>query len=257
MSEQSRSPREPTEAADEVTRIRVDGFAALPGIVDPDLIASARAAFLERYARFLRAAEHADALTVGNRRYMVTLEIEPPFDDVQFLANPRLMPIVKTLLGNDCVLGNYGVVCSLPGAAAQAMHYDGGDLFPETRLDDLLPVTAITMAIPLREMNDQNGTTALWPMSHRRLGEVPTGPGHEPVVSEGDVLLWDYRLRHLGTANRSELPRPLLYATYCRQWYLDQHNFAKQPPFSIGQSAYSALPDHVRRLLVRAVPRPD
>jgi ectoine hydroxylase-related dioxygenase (phytanoyl-CoA dioxygenase family) len=98
-------------------------------------------------------------------------------------------------------------------------------------------------------MNDLHGTTALWPGSHRGTKEEPNGASVEPRVPEGSCLLWDYRLWHGGTANRSSAPRPLLYATYCRSWFVDHHNFSGQAPLSVAPDA--DLSPELVRLLAR------
>ena len=41
----------------------------------------------------------------------------------------------------------------------------------------------------------------------------------------GDVLLFDYQVKHRGDTNRSPDLRSLLYLTYARKWYKDT-NFA-------------------------------
>ena len=241
--------------SDAVRCMRTEGYLTLDEVVNPGLINRARQTFVERYSRFLEDEEQPDALVVGTRRRMVTLRIEPPFDDAQFLANPRLLPIFKALLGEDCVLGSFGVVCSLPGAEKQHVHRDG-ILFPDAPIDGLVPVFAITMAMPLLEMNEVNGTTALFPASHLRTAQEPTGPTHEPHVREGGCVLWDYRLAHAGTPNRGSLPRPLLYATYCRPWFLDYVNFQRQQkPLLVDDSVRSSLGAESQRLLVRVLGR--
>jgi ectoine hydroxylase-related dioxygenase (phytanoyl-CoA dioxygenase family) len=214
----------------------------------------AREAFLEGYDRYLRAdtEEHADALLVGPLRHMITVRIEAPFDDELFLANAALLPLLGGVLGEGYVLASYGVVCSLPGAPEQNRHRDGGDLFPESPLDDLLPPCAITMAVPLLEMNELHGTTALWPGSHRSTKVRASGEPLVPVVREGAALLWDYRLVHGGTANRSRQPRPLLYATYCRPWFHDHRNFHQQAPLAVAESVFARLSPKAQSLLARA-----
>lgn len=234
-----------------VRTMMADGYLALEHVVQPDLVSQARRAVLQRYERFFHEANHENALQVGTRRYMITLRIEPPFDDDEFIANPRLLPIIRGALGNDCVLANYGLVCSLPGAPAQHMHRDGGDLFPETPLDGILPACAITVAIPLLELNELHGTTALCPGSHRTPSGMPEEASEYPVVREGGALLWDYRLAHQGTPNVSERVRPLLYATYCRSWFIDRRNFAKQPPLELDDAAWEKLSPEAQALIWR------
>ncbi len=159
-----------------------------------------------------------------------------------------LMPILKSLLGSDCRLNSLGVVCSLPDAPAQPMHRDGGGLFLETPLDALLPPCAITVAIPLLEMNEHR---ALCPGSHRDWSSLPSTPSLVPRVGEGAALLWDYRLAHQGTANISGVPRPLLYLTYCRPWFFDHHNFSEQTPLAIDEDAYERLSPSAKQVMAR------
>jgi ectoine hydroxylase-related dioxygenase (phytanoyl-CoA dioxygenase family) len=223
----------------------------LEDVVDPALIVRARRTFGRANARYLDGEEHPDAPLVGGRRPMITVDLEPPFDDPQLFANPWILSLMEAVLDEGLVLGAFGVVCSLPSAPAQHRHSDGPPLFPDP-VGRLLPAFAITVAIPLLEMNKAHGTTALYPGSHRNGGGAIARKGIEPVVREGSCLLWDYRLVHRGTPNRSAHPRPLLYLVYCRPWYVDQHNFTHQPPLRVSERSLSTLSQGHRRLLVRA-----
>src|SRR5262249_47812686 len=140
---------------------------------------------------------------------------------------------------------------------AQHRHFDGVSLFPSSGIDRLLPTSAITVGIPLLKMNNVHGTTALWLGSHLDATRVPDGEGIEPVVREGSCVLWDYRLSHGGTPNRSAVPRPLLYIGYCRPWFLDHVNFGKanpkQKPILMKNDFWSALSEQHQRLLARAI----
>jgi ectoine hydroxylase-related dioxygenase (phytanoyl-CoA dioxygenase family) len=232
--------------------IRTEGALILEDIVDPVLIVEAREGFVEKYDRYLDGRQHDDALEVGDRRPMITVDLESPFDRPELLANSWLCPVLNAAFEDDFILGAYGVVCSLPGAARQHVHQDGGDLFPQAALNRMLPIAAATVAIPLLEMNEINGTTALWPKSHRDDTRVSAESGDEPLVREGSCVLWDYRLRHCGTANRSTVPRPLLYMTYCRPWFMDHKNYRKQAALRAPTGFLADLPEDLRRLLVRA-----
>jgi hypothetical protein len=234
--------------------LRVDGALILEDVVDPALIGQARQAFCERYGHYLDGNKHEDALTVGERRLMITVDLEPPFDQPQLFANAWLLPILEAALDEDFLVGGFGVVCSLSTAPTQHCHRDGGILFPHSGLNWLLPVAALTVAIPLLEMNDLHGTTALWLGSHRGQSLAST-EGIEPVVREGSCVLWDYRLLHGGTPNRSTVPRPLLYLTYCRPWFVDHCNYRRQAPIHASRLFVSALSEHHQRLLARAQER--
>jgi hypothetical protein len=235
---------------------RKDGALIVEDILPVALIARARQAFGERY--FQLCSEREDVARVGGRRFLVTLNLEPPFDDACFFANPYLLPILGAALDENFVVGAFGVVCALPAAPTQHIHNDGGDLFHRPDIDRLLPTVAITVAIPLLEMNVINGTTTLWLGSHRDRNRVLNEAGVDPVVREGSSILWDFRLKHSGTANRGPLPRPLLYLTYCRPWFLDNINFNKtnpnqsQKPLIASKDFLSGLPEQHQRLFARA-----
>ena len=70
---------------------RGDGALIIEDIVDTAVIAEARRKFLESYCRYLDGSEHEDALTVGGLRLTITIDLEPPFDNLQLYANPYLL----------------------------------------------------------------------------------------------------------------------------------------------------------------------
>jgi ectoine hydroxylase-related dioxygenase (phytanoyl-CoA dioxygenase family) len=224
----------------------------LEDIIKPALILEARETFVQRYGRYLDGQKHNDALQVGDRRPMITVALEPPFDQRELVANSWLCSVLRAAFESDFVLGAYGVVCSLPDAPSQHIHQDGGDLFPQAALNRMLPMAAVTVAIPLLEMNEIHGTTALWPGSHHADTLGSAEPGEKPIVSEGSCVIWDYRLRHGGTSNRSAVPRPLLYMTYCRPWFADHKNYRQQAALRAPKRFLTGLPDDLRGLLVRA-----
>src|SRR5262245_7232714 len=202
-----------SETIDRASRcFRADGALIIEDIVETAIIAEARTAFDKAYSHYLDGSKHEDALGVGNRRVLITIRLEPPFDDPRLFANPYLLPVLSAALDDGFVVGAFGVVCSLPLAPAQHRHDDGGNLFPQSRLNGVLPPAAITVGIPLLEMNEVHGTTALWLASHRDASNpLKDELAIEPVVREGSCMLWDFSLKHCGTPNRSALPRPLLY----------------------------------------------
>src|SRR4051794_39631564 len=77
---------------------RTDGALIIENVVDIALVAETRRAFRERYSHYLEGGQHDDALKVGGRRLLITIKLEPPFDDVQLFANPYLLPILNAAL---------------------------------------------------------------------------------------------------------------------------------------------------------------
>ena len=231
--------------------LRAEGVLILEDIVSPALIQEARKAFIQRYDRYLDGQKHHDAVQVGDRRLMITVDLEPPFENRALIANPWLLSVLKATFDDEVVLAAYGVVCSLPAAPRQHVHIDGSDLFPQAAINRVLPIVAVTVAIPLLEMNEIHGTTTLWPRSHRDGTLASTQIGDEPLVREGSCVIWDYRLLHGGTPNQSATPRPLLYMTYCRAWFLDHKNYQQQAPVRAPKGFLANLPHDLRRLLAR------
>jgi len=246
-----------SETIEQASRsFRIDGALIIENIVDTAIISEARRVFGEAYSHYLDGSEYQDVATVGGRRLLITIKLEPPFDDPQLFANPYLLSLLRAELDDGFVISAFGVVCSLPSASAQHRHHDGGILYPSSGFDRLLPAAAITVGIPLLDMNEVHGTTTLWLGSHRdenRLKEE----GIEPIVREGSCVLWDFRLMHSGTPNRSAVPRPLLYLTYCRPWFVEHLNFnakgnPKQKPLLVKKNFLSGLSEQHQRLLARA-----
>src|SRR5262249_31047389 len=138
-----------TETIDHAAHsMRIAGALILDNIIDTLLLRQARQAFLESYASFLDGHPRDDALRVGGSRLMITVDIEPPFSEPQFFANEWLLQILRPALGQDFVLGAFGVVCSMPSAPRQHCHRDGKVLFGPIGIDRLLPAYAVTVGIP-------------------------------------------------------------------------------------------------------------
>ncbi|MFS8803096.1 phytanoyl-CoA dioxygenase family protein, partial [Synechococcus sp. R60.2] len=150
-----------------------------------------------------------------------------------------------------------GAVVSLPGSADQQVHRDLSHLFGDETLDAIIPCYALNLLIPLVEVNEENGMTRLWPGSHVVFDAHYTElaqqmPFVDPPLAKGSCLLFDYRLIHLGRANRSPAPRPLLYNTYSRAWFRDPINYTQQPPLVIPAQEKERIPAEHQNLFVTA-----
>merc|ERR1712196_117722 len=114
-----------------------------------------------------------------------------------------------------------GCVISMPGAAEQSFHVDG-------EADGL-----VNAFVPLVPLTTDNGPTQFSPSSHGKsrkeaLADVHR-PGHHklisPLLSSGELLLFDYRVLHRGLANRGTHPRPVAYVVYGKPGVIDTYNF--------------------------------
>jgi hypothetical protein len=226
------------------------GYAILDRVVPEEIIHGLHEEFNDRYVDYLRDQEAADSVEVSPHRFMVPLRFSGRFGNPLVFANPYVLALVREILEQDAILEAYGAVVSLSGAAEQSEHDDAPPLFT-TELSALLPAYALTFALPLIEMNDLHGTTAIWPGSHRWQARNESIPRKAPTIPIGSCLLWDFRLQHSGTENRSDRPRPMVYATFARRWYRDPVNFTKesQRRLVFDRDFLQSIPEDTRSLL--------
>ena len=206
--------------------------------------------FMERYAPYLKEDDHPDALRLGDKRYMLSVDIVEPFDDPALIGAPMVLPIIRKLLGDDCVLGAFTAVISLPGSRDQRLHKDHPALFTDSEWHFKLPCFAAQIIVPLVPLNEFTGTTRFYKGSHRIATEDAEAPGHQdPQVPLGSCLLTDYRCAHRGLGNRSDTVRPILTMIFNRPWFRDFKNYEKQPPLRFSEAAYERLPPHLQSLV--------
>ena len=239
---------------------RLNGCLVVENSFDADLVRELQRDFLANYASRDRAEVERSCLKVGEQRYMFSVQLTSPYLEPGIYASPGVMPVVREILGKDCILQSYGVVCAYPGSAAQHVHRDHAPLFAEAGgLNAFLPPFALHVVVPLVDFNEKTGTTALWEGSHRikssaeenRYSREQLGRMEGailPMPQLGDCYFMDYRLRHAGTANVSDIPRPILYLVYSRPWFLDRKNFDLQSPLDIRREEFERIPQEHRHL---------
>ena len=214
-----------------------------------ELIQRLHDAFFERYTSYFRKDDHPDALRLGDQRYMLTVDVEDPFDDPALYASPLVLPIFQKLLGDDCVIGAFTSVISLPGSKNQSLHKDHPALFPSSRWHHRLPNFAAQLIVPLVPLDDTVGTTRVIKGSHTIPAKrAATMEMQDPVVPLGSCLMNDYRLSHRGLGNRSDKVRPILTIIYNRPWFRDYVNYSKQPPLRLSNEQYERVPKNRRKL---------
>ena len=219
------APSEQMRAAYE--SIVKNGYVVLDHVIDASKAEALNSEFRTRYESYLQDSEQPDTMKVGNKRYLMAVDLSGGFADCEVYANRFVVAVARMALGEDAILESYGAVVSLAGAQQQHIHRDGPVLF-DAGISPILPCHALTLAMPLIDMNDMQGTTALWPGSHRWKERNEEVKPIAPDVQAGSCMLWDFRLYHGGTANRSQEHRPMVYATYARRWYQDPSNFSKK-----------------------------
>ena len=244
-----------TDTVREAARLfQKHGILLLENSLERRLIENIRDDFLRSYASKSPEEIRKTCLHVGHRRYMFTIQLESPYMDPALYAAPLVFPIVQALLGKHCIIQSIGVVCAYPGSEIQHVHRDNPPLFPEIGgFSAMCPPYAMHVVIPLVDLDETTGSTAVWEGSHR----AGIGASETQLPKEGSKLLdassmvWarmgdcyfmDFRLLHAGTANISAQPRPLLYLVYSRPWFEDRSNFNMQLPLQISREEYERIP---------------
>lgn len=228
----------------------LSGALRLEKLLEPGLVQTLHDAYLERYDDYLEGPAPADCLVVGDKRRMIGVHLQPPFDVPQVYAPPALCELLESLLGPGFILLSFGSVSALPGAKAQEPHVDHPPLFDEAEsLGAALPCYAITVVIPLCDHTPETGTTRIWPQSH--LQEQCVQPETEAIdvfTEAGSAYLIDYRTWHSGTPNRAKHARPALYVVYTRPWFRDAVNYGSESSLKMTEQAYRDVPDAHRHL---------
>lgn len=199
-------------------------------------------------------------------RYAAVLPFEGPFLTPAFYANPKVLAVMESLLGRDHCIGSLETVIAMPGAYAQHQHIDGPLRFDRViggkRLahrGDLsgLPPYAVGLAVPLCDVDEDNGPTALWLGSHKT-ALLPKPPGEAAVRRKfrearmtgkfGSAYLFDYRIFHGGTPNLSPDPRPLLMIVFTRSWFRDPNLSEVTPGVVVSRKAYGKITPKYKHL---------
>ena len=235
---------------------RTQGCLVVDRLFDPHLIAEAHAEYRRQYP-VLDLANLPLHMNVGERRVSLPLQIKGALLDPNFYAHPLLKAILSSIMPTPFVIDNVSCVNALPGAGEQKLHRDVPLMFAEKGAFAAgLPAYAVTVAIPLVDLDEETGTTKLFPGSMGALadmaGEVPElGEELCPFVKRGGCFLVDYRLWHRGMANRSDRDRPIVYIVYAREWFTDVNNFKKHARLAIDAADAKAIPAEHRPLFRR------
>ncbi|NKB19244.1 MAG: hypothetical protein GKS01_01755 [Alphaproteobacteria bacterium] len=202
------------------------GVLVLDGILPASYIDQLREAFLADYEKTVREKNLRFKSDVGDKRIMLSVDVEGLFNQQRLYANRHAYPVIARLLGNEMIINAFNAVTSLPGSKIQHLHADHPELFWDAKLDDVMPPFCVSMAIPLVDLNAETGGTRYYPGSQKRTDDTsPKTPYFDPEVPKGSAILFDSRVRHRGLANKSDGPRPVLYMIYARPWFRDYVNY--------------------------------
>ncbi|NNE58722.1 MAG: phosphotransferase [Hellea sp.] len=224
------------------------GVVLLSNALDRSMLADCHEHLLETYDEYFQDKRPKDSLRVGNKRFMITLSVEGPINQPNFYAPPTIMPVLERLLSDKLILGSLVAVTSLPGAKNQSRHRDHHALFPEVGVKS--PPFATSVMLPLIHMDEEVGATRLFKGTHLQPTDIANKmPEQDPVVPVGSCFLMDYRVQHMGMANKSkDKIRPVLTLIFQRPWFRDYVNYDNQERLIIPDGEYDKIPEIHRPL---------
>lgn len=237
------------EAAEAI--LRREGVVVLDDLVDPALLARCKAEIEGAYPDYARPDRERN-YGPHPGRHTAPVQIEDTLADRAIFLPRTIEKIAAKMLGASFLMDSLGLLVSLPGAGDQPGHPDG-TLFPEARIEHMLPTFALAFSMPLVPMDEISGTTAFWRRSHRAV-DVTGEHDFAPIVQPGSAILWDFRTRHRGLANRGERPRPVIYSVFSRYWWVEIHppEATRYEKFLLARNVYDGLPPRLQRRVGRA-----
>eukprot|EP00928_Gymnodinium_smaydae_P038305 TRINITY_DN26450_c0_g1_i1.p1 TRINITY_DN26450_c0_g1~~TRINITY_DN26450_c0_g1_i1.p1 ORF type:complete len:1190 (-),score=160.04 TRINITY_DN26450_c0_g1_i1:349-3891(-) len=142
-------------------------------------------------------------------------------------AHRKAWPVLQAQYGlseSDVQLA--GCVVSLPGSSMQNYHQDGST------------EGFFNVFVPLVDVTEENGPTEFLPGSQVPVAEgglsfaaAPRKPV-APTLDAGEIMIFDYRVRHRGLGNGSCGMRPVAYLVYTPRGLSDVNNFKEYSLFS-------------------------
>jgi ectoine hydroxylase-related dioxygenase (phytanoyl-CoA dioxygenase family) len=144
------------------------------------------------------------------------------------VAKP-IAEIIQTLSPDIAFRQYWGAIPALAGSKETYLHRDIFPILKTTEgvnmgeYDAMLPPYYFTVLMPLVQITKENGSTQVVKGSHRKLIlKESDAEIYAPLLSPGDMLIFDGRVLHRGSANVSNEERLVAYLTYVADWYHDR-----------------------------------
>ena len=236
----------PDTLEDYATELRTRGYTVIEGVLDSQQIAATSAALEEIFAREA-ASGLARERGWHNDIYKVAYMLPQKHAIFRsFCQNPRLLPLMKMLLGDNCVVASLNGLTMTPGGETQPLHIDQN----ETVAGNVLYINALHA---LDDFTRENGCTRVVPYSQDRKFPKPyTGSRvvdaeMEAVYLEapaGSLIAYNGGLWHAGSQNKTSKPRRAIHAFFSRSWVRPQWDYPK----SLSPDVAASLTEEQRRL---------
>src|SRR5215211_1017820 len=151
-------------------RLKIQGYVVLEGLLQEATLRAIKLRFDELLEEFAKATDP----NRGASRYGMPLPFEEPFATEELVANPVVLQILRSVLGENIVCSYLASDTPLPGSSYQHAHSDVDPLFPEK--DIALPPFAYVVNVPLVDFRPDNGPLEIWPYGTHLIPDTDLTP---------------------------------------------------------------------------------
>ena len=225
----------PELMAEALTFLHRDGIIILANAIATDHIDTIRAILSPEAEQIAQDPNHHFNFGRETRNMDQAPPLEPELMYTDIWANPAAVAVLKNVMGPDLVCHYANGNTALQATGRQPVHSDIDTAHP------LFPF-AYAINIPLCDVSAENGSTEIWPGSHRdsnidQHDGDGSGEGHltvkqslvedrrkycppvQPSSRKGSLIIRDIRLWHAGMPNRTPVPRIMLAFVVQPKWF--------------------------------------
>lgn len=209
-------------AADALWR---DGAVVLANIVDLGHLEAVRSRMEPDVAELVKRCKKNGP----DGHYAQRPPVAAPYVFQDVLANRLAVQVAALAAGVPLQLTLTNANTILPGSEPQNLHRDHGNLWKDVAQSHR--PAYVSVHVPLVDMDEKNGSTEVWPGTHRLAheGSVPSddaqleaqakvSPPLQVTCPAGGIILRDGRAWHRGMPNFSEAPRIMISMIYAAYW---------------------------------------
>jgi ectoine hydroxylase-related dioxygenase (phytanoyl-CoA dioxygenase family) len=231
----------PDELDRHAHELQTQGYTIVHDVLTAHEIEAARTALDEIFEREKELGRQRNWHTDMHRAAYMLPQKHPLFRQIPL--NPRVLPLMRKVLGDDCVLSSINGMTMSEGGKAQPLHLDQPQSVPGIVLN-------INALYTLDDFTRANGCTRVVPFSQDRVVKQPVDQAAEEKnaiyleAPVGSLIAFNGGIIHAGSANTTNRPRRCLHAYYCRSWVRPQWDY----PASLTPDVVATLNDTQRRL---------
>ena len=219
-----------------IAAVRETGVVVLEDAVDEAALDALHERLLTDTHALVAARDRGDSIPGWKRGHLHQKPPHhPPYIFRDVVANPFVIQVTHGVLGDGLFNSFYSGNTNLPGSEAQPLHRDAQPLWPDGDSDH--PATTLVVNISPIDVHPDNGSTEIWPGSHRVGGELTkaliearraVAPPVRVQAPKGSVVVRDIRLWHRGVPNVSDQIRHMIALVHQVPWFHRTHTLRFQ-----------------------------